>query len=100
MMSINHISIVYYYLVHYRSRVVVKQQQNIKSLFTYNIYIQYTISAEHALSRETSRLRVTSSVSTTEMLSTHDVTLRNVDWSLFHIKIRFVVGHQDQNGQN
>ena len=29
----------------------------------------------------------TSSVSTTEMLSTHDVTLRNVDGSLFHIQI-------------
>ena len=42
----------------------------------------------------------TSSVSTTEMLSTHDVTLRNVDGSLFHVQIWFVVGHQDQNGQN
>ena len=29
----------------------------------------------------------TSSVSTTEMLSTHDVTLRNVDGSLFHVQI-------------
>ena len=29
----------------------------------------------------------TSSVSTTEMLSTHDVTLRNVDRSLFHVQI-------------
>ena len=28
-----------------------------------------------------------SSVSTTEMLSTHDVTLRNVDGSLFHVQI-------------
>ena len=34
----------------------------------------------------------TSSVSTTEMLLTHDVTLRNVDGSLFHV--------QDQNEQN
>ena len=34
------------------------------------------------------------------MLSTHDVTLRNVDGSLFHVQIWFVVGHQDQNGQN
>ena len=42
----------------------------------------------------------TSSVSTTEMLSTHDVTLRNVDGSLFHVQILFVMGHQDQNGQN
>ena len=42
----------------------------------------------------------TSSVSTTEMLSTHDVTLRNVDGSLFHVQIWFVMGHQDQNGQN
>ena len=33
------------------------------------------------------RLRVTSSVSTTEPLSTHDVTLGDVDGSLFHIKI-------------
>ena len=40
------------------------------------------------------------SVSTTEMLSTHDVTLRNVDGSLFHVQIWFVMGHQDQNGQN
>ena len=40
-----------------------------------------------ARSRETSRSRVTSSVSTTEMLSTHDVTLRNVDGSLFHVQI-------------
>ena len=30
---------------------------------------------------------LTSSVSTTEMLSTHDVTLRNVDGSLFHVQI-------------
>ena len=37
--------------------------------------------------KETSRLRVTSSVSTTEPLSTHDVTLVNVDGSLFHIQI-------------
>ena len=29
----------------------------------------------------------TSSVSTTEVLSTHDVTLRNVDGSLFHVQI-------------
>ena len=29
----------------------------------------------------------TSGVSTTEMLSTHDVTLRNVDGSLFHVQI-------------
>ena len=29
----------------------------------------------------------TSSVSTMEMLSTHDVTLRNVDGSLFHVQI-------------
>ena len=29
----------------------------------------------------------TSSVSTTEMLSTHNVTLRNVDGSLFHVQI-------------
>ena len=29
----------------------------------------------------------TSRVSTTEMLSTHDVTLRNVDGSLFHVQI-------------
>ena len=29
----------------------------------------------------------TSSLSTTEMLSTHDVTLRNVDSSLFHVQI-------------
>ena len=29
----------------------------------------------------------TSSVSTTQMLSTHDVTLRNVDGSLFHVQI-------------
>ena len=29
----------------------------------------------------------TSSVSTPEMLSTHDVTLRNVDGSLFHVQI-------------
>ena len=29
----------------------------------------------------------TSSVSTTEMLSKHDVTLRNVDGSLFHVQI-------------
>ena len=29
----------------------------------------------------------TSSVSTTEMLSTHDVALRNVDGSLFHVQI-------------
>ena len=29
----------------------------------------------------------TSSASTTEMLSTHDVTLRNVDGSLFHVQI-------------
>ena len=29
----------------------------------------------------------TSSVSTMEMLSTHDVTLRNVDGSLFHVHI-------------
>ena len=29
----------------------------------------------------------TSSVSTTEMLSTHDVTLRNVDGSVFHVQI-------------
>ena len=29
----------------------------------------------------------TSSVSTTEMLSTHDVTLRNVDGSLFNVQI-------------
>ena len=29
----------------------------------------------------------TSSVSTTEMLLTHDVTLRNVDGSLFHVQI-------------
>ena len=29
----------------------------------------------------------TSSMSTTEMLSTHDVTLRNVDGSLFHVHI-------------
>ena len=42
----------------------------------------------------------TSSVSNMEMLSTHDVTSRNVDGSLFHIKIWFVMGHQDQNGQN
>ena len=42
----------------------------------------------------------TSSVSTTEMLSTHDVTLRNVDGSLFHVQIWIVMGHQDQNGQN
>ena len=32
-------------------------------------------------------LRVTSSVSTTEPFSTHDVTLGDVDASLFHIKI-------------
>ena len=42
----------------------------------------------------------TSSVSTTEMLSTHDVTLRNVDGSLFHVHIWFVMGHQDQIWQN
>ena len=30
---------------------------------------------------------LTSSVSTTEMLSTHDVTLRSVDGSLFHVQI-------------
>ena len=48
---------------------------------------QYTFSAEHAQSRETSRFRVTSSVSTTEPLSTHDVTLEDVDGSLFHIQI-------------
>ena len=42
---------------------------------------------EHAQSRETSRLRVTSSVSTTEPFSTHDVTLGDVDGSLFHIQI-------------
>ena len=36
----------------------------------------------------------------TEMLSTHDVALRNVDGSLFHVQISFVMGHQDQNGQN
>ena len=36
----------------------------------------------------------TSSVSTTEMLSTHDVTLRNVDGSLFHVQILFVMGHR------
>ena len=36
----------------------------------------------------------------TEMLSTHDVALRNVDGSLFHVQIWFVMGHQDQNGQN
>ena len=42
----------------------------------------------------------TSSVSTTEMLSTHDATLRNVDGSLFHVQILFVMGHQDQNRQN
>ena len=29
----------------------------------------------------------TSSVWTTEMLSTHDVTLRNVDGSLFHVQL-------------
>ena len=43
--------------------------------------------AEHALSRVTSRSRVMSSVSTTEMPSTYDVSLENVDGSLFHIKI-------------
>ena len=32
----------------------------------------------------------TSSVSTTEMLSTHDVTLRNVDGSLFHVQINLI----------
>ena len=41
----------------------------------------------------------TSSVSTTEMLSTHDITLRNVDVSLFHVQIWFVMGHQDQMGK-
>ena len=50
-------------------------------------YLRKTFSAEHAQSRETSRLRVTSSVSTTEPLSTHDVTLGDVDGSLFHIQI-------------
>ena len=44
------------------------------------------ISAEQAQSRETSRLWVKSSVSTTEMLSTHDVTLGNVDGSLFLLR--------------
>ena len=34
-------------------------------------------------------MRVTSSVSTTEPFSTHDVTLGDVDGSLFRIKIRF-----------
>ena len=29
----------------------------------------------------------------------HDVTFENVDGSLFHIEIRFVMGHQDQYGQ-
>ena len=49
--------------------------------------LQWTFSAENVQSRETSRSRVTSSVSTTEMLSTYDVSLENVDGSLFHIKI-------------
>ena len=43
---------------------------------------------------------VTSRVSTTEMFSTHDVSLGNVDGSLFHIKIRFVMGHQALDEQN
>ena len=37
--------------------------------------------------KETSQLRVTSSVPTTEMLATHDISLGNVDGSLFHIQI-------------
>ena len=59
-----------------------------------------TFSAEHVQSKETSRLRVRSSVSTTAPFSTHDVTLGDVDGSLFHIKVWFFMGHHDQYGQN
>ena len=60
---------------------------------------QYTISAEHAQSRETSRLRVTSSVSTPEMLSTNDVSLGNVDGSLFHFKFDLSCGIMTNMGK-
>ena len=41
----------------------------------------------------------TSSVSTTEMLSTHDVTLRNVDGSLFHVHIDLSWGIRTKIGK-